>query len=169
MTTENNENFNVIADEHMILDSPLGAELSPQQAAALAAKVAVLCLQDGAFLLEEGHSDAKLYVIVKGKLEVVKGVGGGDYVSLQILHPGDMAGELGFIDGLPHSAGLRAIGRCVIFSLSRDELELLLKTEPELVYKVMRSIVRTVHAILCRMNIQHVEMTNYITKQHGRY
>ena len=25
------------------------------------------------------------------------------------------------------------------------------------------------HGILRRMNLQYVEMTNYITKQHGRY
>ena len=31
------------------------------------------------------------------------------------------------------------------------------------------SLVRTVHAILLRMNLQYVELTNYITKQHGRY
>jgi CRP/FNR family transcriptional regulator, cyclic AMP receptor protein len=33
----------------------------------------------------------------------------------------------------------------------------------------MRAIVRTVHSILLRMNLQYVELTNYITKQHGRY
>ena len=33
----------------------------------------------------------------------------------------------------------------------------------------MRAIVRSVHAILTRMNLEYVELTNYITKQHGRY
>jgi len=38
-----------------------------------------------------------------------------------------------------------------------------------LVYEVMRNVVRKVHAILRRMNVQYVGMTNYMTKQHGRY
>ena len=41
--------------------------------------------------------------------------------------------------------------------------------QPLLVYRVMRAIVREVHSILRRMNIQFVELTNYVTKQHGRY
>lgn len=169
MNTQVAENNIGIADEEMVLSSPLGAELSRAQAAALADKVAVLCMKDGDFLLEEGHSDSVLYVIVSGKLEVTKSVGGAEYVTLQLLHTGDMAGELGFIDGLEHSAGLRAVGNCVVYSLSRENLESFLKTDPELTYKVMRAITRTVHGILRRMNIQHVEMQNYITKQHGRY
>jgi CRP/FNR family transcriptional regulator, cyclic AMP receptor protein len=38
-----------------------------------------------------------------------------------------------------------------------------------LVYRVMRAIMRSVHAIVRRMNNQYVQMTNYITKQRGRY
>jgi CRP/FNR family cyclic AMP-dependent transcriptional regulator len=34
---------------------------------------------------------------------------------------------------------------------------------------VMRTIVRTVHTTLKRMNMQYIEMTNYISKSHGRY
>ncbi|NJN48029.1 MAG: cyclic nucleotide-binding domain-containing protein, partial [Candidatus Competibacteraceae bacterium] len=82
---------------------------------------------------------------------------------------GDMAGELGFIDGLEHSAALRALGDCEVLSLEREKFESLLHTDPELVYKVMRTIVRAVHSIVRRMNAQYVEMTNYIFKQHGRY
>ncbi len=169
MTTQGNDDSSGIADKQTILGSPLGSELSEAQAAALSEKIAVFCLKDGDFLLEEGHTDEILYVVIEGKLEVVKCVGGGDCITLQLLHAGDMAGELGFIDGLTHTAGLRAIGNCVIFGLSRENLEGFLKTDPEVTYKVMRSMMRTVHKILRRMNIQHVEMQNYISKQHGRY
>ena len=80
-----------------------------------------------------------------------------------------MAGELGFIDGIEHSASIRALTNSEVFSLARGDLEALLHEDPELVYKVMRGIIRTVHGILRRMNLQYVEMSNYITKQHGRY
>jgi CRP-like cAMP-binding protein len=69
----------------------------------------------------------------------------------------------------PHSAGIRALRRCELIVLDRKALEQLLKKDPEVVYQVMRSIVRAAHRILGRMNAQFVEMSNYISKQHGRY
>jgi len=76
---------------------------------------------------------------------------------------------MGFIDGVEHSASLRALGNCDLIRLDRDSFEGLIKKDPELVYQVMRSIMRTVHRILRGMNTQYVELTNYISKQHGRY
>lgn len=169
MTTGNKKETTGLADQNMILNSPLGGALTEDQASLLARRVAVFCLRDGDYLLEEDHADESLYVVVDGKLEVTKNVGGGEHVTLQLLHSGDMAGELGFIDGLPHSASLKSIGDCTVFSLERNELESLLETDPKLVYEVMRAITRTVHRILRRMNVQHVEMQNYISHQHGRY
>ena len=80
-----------------------------------------------------------------------------------------MAGILGFVDGVSHSAGIRALTRCELITLDRGSLESLIPNDPELVYQVMRCIVRSAHRILGRMNTQYVELTNYISKQHGRY
>jgi len=166
--SELNEYLLSVGDK-MIKDSTLGEELSEQQCDLLAEVITVRGLRDGDFLLSEGYKDDSIHVIVKGKLAVLKQTGAGDWVTLHILKEGDMAGELGFIDGLGHSAALRAIGDCEVFSLERNNFESLLSKDPDLVYKVMRAIIRTVHGILRRMNVQYVEMTNYITKQHGRY
>ncbi|MCB1735909.1 MAG: cyclic nucleotide-binding domain-containing protein [Gammaproteobacteria bacterium] len=152
-----------------IKNSPLGLELSDDQAAKLAEVVSAEGLERGMFLIEEGQSDEHIYVITMGSMEVVKPAAAGEWVTLQVLHEGDMIGELGFIDGVEHTAGVRALGNCEVFSLGRSELEAFLKTDPELVYQVMRSIMRTVHKILRRMNQQYVELNNYISKTHGRY
>ena len=121
------------------------------------------------FLLEEGHKDDAIHVVTKGELEVVKPLAGGDWATLQVLRVGDMAGELGFIDGFEHSAAIRSLGNTEVFSLKRQDLEGFLDKDPQLVYQVMRAVVRTVHAILRRMNLQFVELNNYIAHQHGRY
>ncbi|MEJ2576524.1 MAG: cyclic nucleotide-binding domain-containing protein [Gammaproteobacteria bacterium] len=159
----------VIVDAATIKSSPIGQELSDDQCAALSRVASAHGLESGMFLIEEGHQDDALYIITKGSLEVVKPAAGGDWVTLHVLRAGDMAGALGFVDGVEHSAAIRALSNSEVFSLSRQELEALLATDPDLVYKVMRAIVRTVHAILRRMNMQFVEMNNYITHQHGRY
>jgi CRP-like cAMP-binding protein len=158
-----------IVDADTIHRSPLGRELSPAQCDKLSAVVSARGLEQGMFLLEEGHRDDAIHVVTRGELEVVRQTGGGDWITLQVLREGDMAGELGFIDGVEHSAGIRALGNCEVFSLARQDLEQLLTEDPQLVYQVMRAIIRTVHGILRRMNLQYVEMTNYITRQHGRY
>ena len=53
--------------------------------------------------------------------------------------------------------------------LERERLESLLVTHPQIVYRVMRAILRTVHEIQRRISMQSVELTNYIYKQHGKY
>jgi len=126
-------------------------------------------LDDGEFLFQEGEVDNTLYGIARGRLEAVADTGGGEHISLQIFKEGDVVGELGFLDGTGHSAGVISIGESEVLTLKRDDLEALLGKEPKLVYGVMRGIVRTVHAILRRMNLQYTEMNNYISKQHGRY
>ena len=149
--------------------SPLGDELSDAQCELLASAMTACGIKDRAFLIEEGQKDDALHVLTNGDMEVVARAAGGEYVGLHILRTGDILGELGFLDGVEHSAGLRAMGNCELLRLDRASFEGLLEKDPELVYKVMRSIVRIVHRILRNMNIQQVELTNYIAKQHGRY
>ena len=165
----NNKADTTLVSPEAIKESPLGADLSKDQCRMLAEVVGAICLKKGTDLLEEGHSDDTLYVVSSGSLEVIKPTGGGDVITLQVLHAGDMAGILGFIDGVAHSAGIRALRRCELIALDRKTLEQLLKKDPELVYQVMRAIVRAAHRILGKMNAQFVEMSNYISKQHGRY
>ena len=164
-----NANDIQIASADMIRNSPLGAELSDAQCQELADKVTVMGLKEGQFLIDEGHEDETLYVIISGHLEVLIKSTGGDMVTLHLLREGEMAGELGFLDGRPHSASLRAVGNCTAICLTREDFESFISEDPDLMYKVMRSIIRTVHGILCDMNRSHVEMNNYITKGHGRY
>ncbi len=155
--------------KQLVGNSPLGAELSDKQCATLAGIIKVAGLREGEYLLKEGQFDDSLHVVVSGKLEVVKSDQGGEQVTLAVLHPGDMAGELGFVDGAPHSAGLRALGECEVFNIHRAEFEALIPKDPDLVYKVMRAVMRTVHRILRRMNFQYTQLTDYILHQHGRY
>lgn len=153
-----------------IRESPLGTELSEAQCRKLAEVCSLVCVARGTFLLEEGHRDNLLYVVSNGSLEVTRPAAGSDEaVTLQLLHAGDMAGILGFIDRTSHSASIRALVDCELIALDREGLESLLQTDPEIVYQAMRSVVRTAHRILGRMNMQFVEMSNYISHQHGRY
>ena len=152
-----------------IKKSTLGVELDDRQAEVLAALGEVSTLAEGQYLIEEAKIDDSLHVLLAGKLEVVKKAGVGDDITLHVLREGDMAGELSFVDQVEHTLGIRALSNCEIFNLKHNDFESLITREPELVYKVMCAIMRSAHGILHRMNLQHVELSNYIYKQHGRY
>ena len=120
-------------------------------------------------LLREGEQDDTLYIIVDGDILATRNTGGDEYVTLHHLGAGDMAGAMGFIDGKNHTATLRAAKDSHVFTLHRDTLESMVDQHPQLVYKIMKMIVRSVHKTLLRMNQQYVEMNNYIMREHGRY
>ncbi len=153
----------------MLRASRIGAELSPEQSAVLSGLIKVSRLADGEILVREGTSDNHLYVLVSGTLAVVRNCGNPDEVTLFTLSAGDLVGELSFIDGTQHYASLIARGDARVFGLEREQLESLLPTHPEVVYQVMRAIIRTVHQIQRRISMYSIELTNYIYKQHGRY
>jgi CRP/FNR family transcriptional regulator, cyclic AMP receptor protein len=159
-----------ISKLQLVRDSALAAELTAEQSAVLAELVTVRDLAEGEILVDEGESDDHVHVVVSGALAVAKQMEAGQrWINLNVLTKGDLAGELGFMDGRPHYAALRATVPTRIFSLRREKLESLLGSEPLIVYRVMRAIFRVVHGILHRMALQATELTNYIYKQHGRY
>lgn len=152
-----------------ILGSVLGKDLTGDECAMFKDLGEIRDLEDGEVLIEEGKVDNRLHLVIDGNVAVTRKTTGEDWVVLHILRKGELAGELGFIDGQEHSATLRAIGPARVFSLERNRFESLLESNPLLVYRVMRAIIRGVHNTLRRMNVQQMEMTNYITRQHGRY
>ena len=160
---------NMEANYKLLSSTPLAADLSKKECIALAERGVISKLKDGEVLLKEGKVDDCLCVIIKGRLAVTRKVGGGERIIISTLKKGDIAGAMGFLDGNPHSASLRAQGSATVFRLPRSNFEPLVETQPNLVYQVMRAIIRSVHRSMQRMNQEHVEMSNYITKTHGRY
>ena len=154
----------------LVRNSALAVELTGDQCAALAPLISVRDLADGEILVAQGASDNYLYVVVSGALAVARQrEAEGEWVNLHLLTRGDLAGELGFMDGRPHYAALRATGATRVLCLARELLESLLDRDPVIVYRVMRAILRVAHVILNRVAMQTSELTNYIYKVHGKY
>jgi CRP/FNR family transcriptional regulator, cyclic AMP receptor protein len=149
--------------------SKLAVELSDAERRTLAGAMTLRDLKQGEVLVQEGSADDHLYVIVSGVLGVVRGAGSEGEVTLNAKRPGDVAGELSFLDGSTRYASLVALSDSRVLGLSRNALEGLLESHPKVVYHVMRAIVRVVHDIQRRLSMQTVELTNYLYKTHGRY
>jgi CRP/FNR family transcriptional regulator, cyclic AMP receptor protein len=149
--------------------SRLAHDLTPEQAAVFAGVVSLASFRAKDVLAREGASDNHLYEVVEGTLGVVKQPGAPDESLLATLHPGEFAHELGFLDGAERYASLVATSDARVLVLEREKLESLIDTHPRIVYRVMASIVRTVHRVQTRLAMQSEELRNYIYKQHGRY
>jgi CRP-like cAMP-binding protein len=149
--------------------SRLAIELNDEERRTLARAMTLRDLRHGEVLIREGSADDHLYVVVSGVLGVIRGVGMEEEVTLNAIRPGDVVGELSFLDGATRYASLVALSDTRVLGLSRSSLEGLLDTHPKVVYHVMRAIVRVVHEIQRRLSMQTAELTNYLYKTHGRY
>jgi CRP-like cAMP-binding protein len=152
-----------------LTNSKLAAEMTDEQRRALAAAMTLRELSAGEVLVREGDTDDHLYVIASGVLGIIKAAGTENEMTINTVKPGDVVGELSFLDGATRYASLVAMSSSRVLGLSRGDLEGLLDKNPQLVYRVMRAIVRVVHDIQRRLSMQTVELTNYLYKTHGRY
>ena len=161
--------MNDVEQSVTICTTLLKEDISEDECRILTAAFQLQKLTADEILLREGEQDDALYIVIDGDIVATREAGGGEYVILSHLKPGDIAGAMGFIDGNSHSATLRASKHSHVLTLHRDVLEGMVDAHPQLVYKVMKMIIRSVHQTLLRMNRQFVEMNNYIMKEHGRY
>ena len=67
----------------------------------------------GANLLEEGHSTGHLYVLLEGRLEVIKA---GATVAV-VSEPGALFGEMSLLLEQSHTATVRALDACRIYEI----------------------------------------------------
>ncbi len=152
----------------LVRNCALAVELTADQCGVLAELMTVRDLADEEILVKQGAADSRLYAVLSGALAVAT-ESDGQWVNLHVLIKGDLANELGFMDGRPHYAALRAAGPTRVLSLEREKLESLLGRDPVIVYRVMRAVFGVVHVILNRLAMHSSELTNYVFKVHGKY
>jgi len=77
---------------------------------------------DGHVLLKEGTSGNWLYVVLSGAVEISKTIDGKKFV-IDVLRPGEVFGEVGFIGGKKRTATATTIGQTVIGAVDRSSLD----------------------------------------------
>jgi len=155
------------SDFHYLRNSPLTTGLTDDQVRALAGIAFCRRLADQEVLIAEGNLENRLHIIAEGAVAVTRDMGKGEFTTIHVLRTGDLAGEMGFISGQPHTATLRSLGRTQVCSLEREAFETLVEQDPWLVYRVMCNIIQVSQDILRRMNAQYVELTKYVHRSHA--
>lgn len=92
-------------------------------------------LSDGEEFIHEGEVDEKLFLIEKGKVEVLsKGV------HCAYVNEGDIVGEFAFIDKRPRTATVRAVGDAKVTVLERQDLMRALADDPEALISFINAV-----------------------------
>ena len=91
--------------------------------------------EPGEAIIREGERGQGMFVVVAGKLRVVKSAAGGDE-ELATLEPGDSFGEIALLDSGPRSASVVAITAATLLSFERKYLVKI----PEVSLKLFRNL-----------------------------
>ena len=91
-------------------DHPLFRYLSESERQRLEGAATVIELEDGQTIIREGERDSRLYAVEQGVLEIVAP---GDRV-IAAVGPGEVLGEVSFIDDSPRAASVRAAAPSIL-------------------------------------------------------
>ncbi len=151
-----------MADKKVLREIPFFHDLTDEEFEVLAPILKRKVYKAGETLFKENEVGQILYIICKGEVKVCKEGPGGDLQTITLLKDGDICGEMSFLDGRPHSATIVALVETEVYLLRKEDFDKLIPNHPFLIYKLMKNIVFTIHAIVRGMNTRYVEMINYM-------
>lgn len=93
-----------------------------------------------------------LWVLSRGKFQVVKELNGGAAQQMAMFEPGAIFGEMSFFDPSPHSATIRAIDECQLMFLPAEKIEALRVLDLSAAYKLISNAGQIMAGTLRRMD-----------------
>ncbi len=133
---------------------PLFSHLSLEQLEAVN-RIAkeVVCLPDEV-IVQEGDPGGELYLLIEGRVRVVKNYGRPDETELTPLTALSYFGEMAVLDDAPRSATNVAVGRPRLLSLDGGSLKELILEMPEIAFVILRVLTRRVREAESRLGGQ---------------
>ncbi|HVN53898.1 MAG TPA: SpoIIE family protein phosphatase [Anaerolineaceae bacterium] len=127
----------------MVLDAlahvSLFQSLPPEELEGLLASVRTVDLAPGAILFREGDTGEHFYVILEGRVEILKNLGLEGERRLALRGPGEFFGEMGLfrLDSL-RTASVRALDTAHLVEMTRTDFDRLLQRNPLLGYAMVQ-------------------------------
>jgi CRP-like cAMP-binding protein len=114
----------------------------------LLAEVAGLCrnrvYRRGEAVFEEGTAGTKLYGVISGRLLITTTSEKGSELNLNVVEPGEIVGEIAFLDGGPRTATGRAAETSTCFEMDRAAFFKLLERSPQLSAHLLQLVCKRV-------------------------
>jgi CRP-like cAMP-binding protein len=89
-------------------------------------------------IFSQGDEGNALYGVASGRVRISATGAGGQEVFLSIMEPGDTFGEIAVMDGLPRTAGARALEETILVLIRRTDFLSLLEREPLLAIHLLK-------------------------------
>jgi hypothetical protein len=125
-----------------VTDEPSGrarVNLSDADLREVFARAEVIGCAAGAHLMTKGHPGGALYLIEEGEFDIV-GDEGDTEIVYAVLGPGELIGEVGFLDGYPRTRSVRAHTACRVKRLERSAIERLPVEERASFYRLLATV-----------------------------
>jgi CRP-like cAMP-binding protein len=119
-------------DRHWLTRSSLFGDLDAADLDRLAALCRRRDLARGQLLFNQGDEADGLYIVTAGILRIMLVAGDGRELTLNLMEPGDVVGEISLLDGLPRSAGAVAMTDVTCLVLSQTAFNSALDENPSL-------------------------------------
>jgi CRP-like cAMP-binding protein len=87
--------------------------------------------ESGDVIFREGEPSDAAFLILSGKVEVVRRQAGDDDKHIAVLGKGEYVGEMGAIDDKPRSATAIAMGQVICMSVDQEEFMDMLLSRPQ--------------------------------------
>lgn len=121
---------------------PLLTDLTDSELQALAADLVPLTFRQHEPILYQGDSGEMLYLVQSGRVRIYVLREEGQEISVKLMGPGEVFGELALIDDLPRSANAVAMEDTVVLTLPRSAYLHHLRRCPQLALNFMRTLSR---------------------------
>lgn len=131
-----------MAAHHFLAQTFLFEELTSEELDALAAASRLRSFARGETIFEKGDPGAACYVIETGQVKITVTSPNGKQITLALLGPGDLIGELALLDGAPRSADAVVMQASRLFELQRDPFLDFLHTHNEAAIKLLAALAR---------------------------
>jgi CRP/FNR family transcriptional regulator, cyclic AMP receptor protein len=107
--------------EILLKQVPMFRSLKPEDIQRIAAFLQRHVLRKGDVLFRNGEEGHSLYMIIAGKIKIVRQSRDGDEMILAMLSAGDFCGEMALLDGLSRSADAVAVEETHVYGLNRKD------------------------------------------------
>jgi CRP/FNR family cyclic AMP-dependent transcriptional regulator len=84
------------------------------------------------------------YLIQSGRVQIVK-IMGEIEKTIDVLHPGEMFGEMAILEGAPRSATALAMDKVVCLEFNRENFEILMQGNPQIALKLLRLFAKRIY------------------------
>jgi CRP-like cAMP-binding protein len=116
---------------------PLYSSMTLDQLRTIAAHLTERDMAPGEIIFHEGDSNQELYVIVSGKVDIVKHFGAASR-TLATLHAGDFFGEMANFEDRPRSADAVGAEQGILFVLSPERFRQVVLQDPAISFEIFR-------------------------------